>query len=126
MLTFLAISLAGDNAGFGQGDFKDNSTNLAISETHSFSPTMVNEFRFGYSRLRTPPSLHYRHPGHPGAIRYPSIPQGNATEGCRLSISTALRISELVHCKPNRRVSDTIQFTENLTKTHGAHNSKRL
>src|SRR5258708_8441815 len=25
---------------------------------------------------------------------------------------------------PNRRVSDTMQFTENLTKTHGAHSFK--
>jgi len=44
----------GDNSGFGQGDFNDRSLNLAISETHAFSSTLVNEARFGYnSRLRT-------------------------------------------------------------------------
>src|SRR6185437_12181646 len=49
----------GDNTGFGGGDFTDNSLNLGIGHTYNFSPTLINEARFGYSRLRTssqPPS----------------------------------------------------------------------
>jgi hypothetical protein len=42
-----------DNTGFGQGDFTDRSLNLAVSETHTFSSTLINEARFGYSHLRT-------------------------------------------------------------------------
>src|SRR4029077_19051967 len=32
----------GDDTGFGGGDFTDRSLNLAVSETHAFSPTLIN------------------------------------------------------------------------------------
>src|SRR2546422_11513348 len=38
---------------FNTGDFKDVGFNSALSETHSFSPTLINELRFGYSRIHT-------------------------------------------------------------------------
>ncbi len=40
-----------DNSQFGQGNFKDRAVNAALSETHLFSPTMINEVRLGYSLL---------------------------------------------------------------------------
>jgi hypothetical protein len=40
-----------DNSGFGQGDFPSQSWNAALSYTHLFSSTMINEARLGYSRL---------------------------------------------------------------------------
>jgi hypothetical protein len=116
----------GDNAGFGQGDFKDNSVNLAISETHSFSATMINEFRFGYSRLRTssePPITGTA--GIPAQFGIQGIPQDNGNGGLpTISIGGLTSLGAGAFASPNRRVSDTIQFTENLTKTHGAHSFK--
>ena len=40
-------------AAFSSGDWTNNTRNVVISETHIFSPRVVNEFRAGYTRLRT-------------------------------------------------------------------------
>src|SRR5713226_1109727 len=116
----------GDNASFGQGINKDDSMNLAISDTHSFSPTLINELRFGYSRLRTsinPPITDT--PGIPAQFGIQGIPQGNGNGGLpEIDIRGLTHLGAGGFASPNRRISDTIQFTENLTKIHGAHSFK--
>lgn len=125
---FIPGSLSGDadNTGFGQGDIKDRSWNLGGSETHTFSPTLVNEARFGYSRLRTsdqPPTALIS--GIPAKYGIPGIPQTSENGGLpTISISGLTGLGAGAFASPNRRASDTIQFTENLTKVHGGHSFK--
>jgi hypothetical protein len=38
-------------AGFGAGDEVGNTRQITISDTHSFSPTVLNEFRFGITQI---------------------------------------------------------------------------
>jgi hypothetical protein len=38
-------------AGFGSGDEFGNSRQIALSDTHAFSPTVLNEFRFGLTNI---------------------------------------------------------------------------
>ncbi|PWT87438.1 MAG: hypothetical protein C5B55_14755, partial [Blastocatellia bacterium] len=38
-------------AGFGAGDEVGNTRQLTISDTHTFSPTVLNEFRFGWTQI---------------------------------------------------------------------------
>jgi hypothetical protein len=38
-------------AGFGAGDEIGNTRQITISDTHSFSPTVLNEFRFGLTQI---------------------------------------------------------------------------
>jgi hypothetical protein len=38
-------------AGFGAGDEVGNTRQITISDTHSFSPTVLNEFRFGLTQI---------------------------------------------------------------------------
>jgi hypothetical protein len=38
-------------AGFGAGDEVGNTRQITISDTHTFSPTILNEFRFGYTQI---------------------------------------------------------------------------
>ena len=38
-------------AGFGAGDEVGNTRQITISDTHSFSPTVLNEFRFGITKI---------------------------------------------------------------------------
>ncbi|OLE52474.1 MAG: hypothetical protein AUG51_17950 [Acidobacteria bacterium 13_1_20CM_3_53_8] len=38
-------------AGFGAGNEIGNSRQIAVTETHTFSPTMLNEARFGFTKL---------------------------------------------------------------------------
>ncbi|MGA9998188.1 MAG: hypothetical protein WBP93_22435, partial [Pyrinomonadaceae bacterium] len=38
--------------GFGAGEERGNSRQLTISDTHTFSPTLLNEFRFGLTEIQ--------------------------------------------------------------------------
>jgi len=115
-----------DNTGFGQGDFTDRSLGIAVSETHSFSSTLINEARFGYSRLRTssqPASA--LSSGIPANYGIQGIPQTAENGGLpTIDISGLTSLGAGAFASPNRRSSDTIQFTENLTKIHGSHSFK--
>ena len=116
----------GDNISFGQGAVKDRSWNLVVSEVHSFSPTMLNEFRFGYSRLRTSfDSAIAGQQGIPAQFGIQGIPDDPGNGGLpNLNISGLTALGPNGFASPNTRQSDTIQFSENLTKTHGAHSFK--
>jgi hypothetical protein len=114
------------NPPFGGGDFTDRSLNFGIGETHSFSTTLINEARFGYSRLRTtsqPPTATVS--GVPAKYGIQGIPQGNGNGGLpTIDISGLTSLGAGAFASPNQRSSDTIQFTENLTKVHGGHSFK--
>jgi len=116
----------GDDTGFGGGDFTDRSLNLAVSQTHEFSTTLINEARFGYSRLRTssqPASALVS--GVPEQFGIQGIPQTAENGGLpTIGISGLTGLGAGAFASPNRRSSDTIQFTENLTKVYGGHSFK--
>jgi hypothetical protein len=116
----------GDDTGFGQGDFTDRSLNVAGSETHMFSSSLINEARFGYSRLRTsaqPASALIT--GIPAKYGIQGIPQTSENGGLpTISITGLTGLGAGAFASPNRRISDTIQFTENLTKVYGGHSFK--
>src|SRR5262249_9590651 len=40
-------------AQFASGDWTNNTRSVVLSETHIFSPRVINEFRIGYTRLRS-------------------------------------------------------------------------
>lgn len=54
LTTLRANLFPGDipTAGFGAGEERGNSRQVTISETHTFSPTMLNEFRFGLTQIQ--------------------------------------------------------------------------
>jgi Carboxypeptidase regulatory-like domain/TonB dependent receptor-like, beta-barrel len=116
----------GDDTGFGRGDFTDRSLNVAVSQTHTFSSTLINEARFGYSRLRTsaqPASALIN--GIPAKYGIQGIPQTAENGGLpTIAISGLTGLGAGAFASPNRRISDTIQFTENLTKVYGGHSFK--
>jgi len=116
----------GNNSRFAQGEFSDKSLHLAFSETHTFSTTLINEARFGYSTLDTV----YQTPetgvsGVPQQFGIQGIPQGNGNGGLpAIDIQGITSLGAGSFASPNTRSSKTIQLTENLTKTHGAHSFK--
>ncbi|HEV7376797.1 MAG TPA: TonB-dependent receptor [Pyrinomonadaceae bacterium] len=52
---FFPVSLTGPpglpTAGFGAGEEVGNTRQLVITDTHTFSPTLLNEFRFGLTKI---------------------------------------------------------------------------
>ncbi len=115
-----------DNSGFGSGNFIDHSINATLSETHLFSPTMINEARLGYSRLTDsaePPVANIT--GIPAQFGIQGSPQGPGLGGLPfLNISGVTAVGPGEFASPNTRVSDTRQITENLTKIRGPHTFK--
>lgn len=54
-LTTLRANLFPGNiptAGFGAGEERGNSRQLVLTDTHTFSPTVLNEFRFGLTQIQ--------------------------------------------------------------------------
>jgi hypothetical protein len=52
LTTNRANLLAGlPTAGFGAGDEVGDTRQISISDTHTFSPTIINEFRFGFTQI---------------------------------------------------------------------------
>ena len=66
-----------DGGSFSQGNQTATSINAALSETHLFSPTFVNEVRLGFNRIATSrlqPNADY--PRHSRAVRHPGDSSG--------------------------------------------------
>lgn len=121
-----SITGLGANPGFGSGNYVNQSTNYAFSETHTFSPTLVNEARFGYSHLYTSagPTVASQ-AGIPAQFGIQGIPEGAGNGGLpNLNISGLTSLGPGGYASPNNRTSNTIQATENLTKIWGAHSFK--
>jgi hypothetical protein len=121
-----AFSGAIDNSGFGQGDFPSLSHNAALSSTHIFSPTMINEARLGYSRLidSALPAIATQ-PSTAPQFGIQGAPQGPNLGGLPIINITGLTgVGPGEFASPNTRASNTIQLTENLTKIHASHTFK--
>jgi hypothetical protein len=116
----------GNDAGFAQGDMNDKAVSLALSETHSFTANTVNEVRFGYSRLNTIFLSPYANTlGIPAQFGIQGIPQVNGNGGLpQISIGGLTNLGAGMWASPNTRISNTTQFTENLTKIFGSHTLK--
>ncbi|PYX82198.1 MAG: hypothetical protein DMG70_15900 [Acidobacteria bacterium] len=115
-----------DNSGFAQGDFPSLAHNVALSSTHVFSPTMINEARLGYSRLidSALPAVAAQ-PSAAPQFGIQGAPQGHDLGGLPIvNIRGLTGVGPGEFASPNTRASNTIQLTENLTKIHKSHTFK--
>jgi hypothetical protein len=116
----------GNSAGPGANGVKSNSgRGAALSETHVFSPTMVNEVRLGFSRLSNVVSQPNANTlGIPAQYGIPGVPQFPGNGGLPLFTVGGLSPFGSSFYMPVNRISQVIQITENLTKTRGTHTIK--
>jgi len=107
--------------GFGR-ILKTHTVNLALGETHTFSPNVVNEFRFGW--LRVSGGQKDPNAGNPFAATYGlngtttnpadmGYPQINLS-GLFSTIGTATGF--------NTRIDRDFEFFDNVSYQHGRHN----
>ena len=114
-----------DGGGYGDGTQKWDVYGVAVSYTHVFTPTLINEVRFGYGQehtTRTPTTSNTL--GIPAQFGITGVPQFAGNGGLPyLSLGNVHNLggSEWL---PGDRYSDTTQLTENLTKVYKSHTFK--
>jgi hypothetical protein len=102
-----------------------NTRGFALGYTHSFSPTLVNEVRLGYTRghdTRNPADdSTLGIPAQFGIAGVPQLPLNGGLPYLGIGTLSGLGGSGWL---PGNRFSDTEQMTENLTKVYKKHTFK--
>jgi len=114
-----------DGGAFQDGIQTANSINIALSETHSFSPTVVNEARLGFSRIgssRVQP--YYNQMGIPAQFGIQGVPQVPLNGGLGSIYFTGLNTLGSNDFLPSAEYNSTFQFTDNGTKVSGKQTLK--
>ena len=115
-----------DGGAYGDGDETVRTTGLAVSYTHSFATTLINEARLGLSREhsnRLPP-LGNDTTNIPGSFGIQGIPQVEGNGGLPpLNIGGLNRLGAVTWLVADR-FSNTTQLTDNLTKIYKNHTFK--
>src|SRR6516165_7887659 len=115
-----------DGGAFQQGDQSANSIQAALSWTHTFSPTIINEARLGENRLGThrfgPVATQFGIPAKYGISN--SIPQCCENGGLPAFGISGLNTLGSNAFLPSDEVSQTTQVTDNFTKIYGNHTFK--
>jgi hypothetical protein len=118
-----------DGGGFFDG-IEDNSyRSQALSETHVFSPTLVNEFRAGYNRInahRFQLNFDKNIAGDPSyGINYPGIPFNSINGGLpEIDFGDGTVTIGSSTFLPSVEIQNSYVFTDNLTWVHGRHSLK--
>jgi hypothetical protein len=103
----------------------DRSQNAVLGETHSFSPTLVNEFRIGLNRehaLWLQPFGDVM--GIPAQFGIEGVPQTSQNGGLpRFSVGTLSHFGSWGFL-PSDKYGTTPQITDDLTFTHASHTIK--
>jgi hypothetical protein len=116
----------GDGGGFGEGNEDVRVHGFAASHTHMFSPTLINEARVGFSREHTnrlQPNGDDTSdlPGRYGILGVPQVAGNGGLPALRPSNLTQLGHDGWV---VSERFSNTLQFSDNLTKVYKSHTLK--
>jgi hypothetical protein len=115
-----------DGGGFSEGTETVRVHGLALSHTHVFSSSLINEARFGFGRERT-----YRlQPNGDDTSDIPAkygilgVPQLAGNGGLPRIEPSGLRRLGHDGWVVSERFSNTLQFTDNLTKVYKSHTFK--
>jgi hypothetical protein len=114
-----------DGGGFFDG-IEDNSyRSLALSETHMFSPTLVNEFRFGYNRINSHRFQLNYNKDISGQLQFPGVPFTPINGGLpNIGFSDGTVTIGSSGFLPSVEKQNSFVFTDNLTWIHGRHSWK--
>src|ERR1700722_726068 len=114
-----------DGGSFSSGDQDAKSLNTVVSETHMFTPTLINEVRAGYNRIsssRLQPNANTT--GIPDQFGIPGVPQADSNGGLGRFFISGFNQLGSNQFLPSIELSTTSQVTDNLTKSLGRHTIK--
>ncbi|HZT40086.1 MAG TPA: TonB-dependent receptor [Bryobacteraceae bacterium] len=111
-------------AAFSSGDWTNNTRQGVFSETHIFSPRVINEFRAGYTRLRTERLQFNATENLSAQIGIPGIPFSSVNGGLpRFSVSGLTNFGSSTY-QPTREFENVYHFIENLSWIKGRNTVK--
>jgi len=114
-----------DGGAFQDGYQDDSYRSAALSEIHTFSQNMVNEFRFGYNRINSHRlQLNYNQ-NVSAQLGFPGVPYGPDNGGLpSISISDGTAAIGSAGFLPSIEKQNAYVIAENLTKIYGRHSMK--
>ncbi len=114
-----------DQRGYNPGFGINTARNVVWSETHSFSPTTINELRVGFSGIHiTRVQSNYNVMGIPQQFGIQGVPQYSSNGGLPdFNIGGLSGLGAGVFI-PAIEYNTTVQLTENLTKVYKSHTFK--
>lgn len=125
---FLPATLPHGDSGttFGAGTGLVRAQSLAINDTHTFSPTWLNEFRFGFSRIAFKVTSIDADTNLASTVGIPGV---NITDTATAMSQIQFAQGDIRNLGANSNQPlltflDTFQFFDNVTNTRGAHTIK--
>jgi hypothetical protein len=114
-----------DGGAFSDGYEDDSFRSVAISETHVFSPNLINEFRLGYNRINTHRFQLNANTNVSAQLGFPGVPFGPDIGGLpQISINDGTATIGSAGFLPAVEKQNTYVLTDNLTLVRGRHSLK--
>ncbi len=112
------------SASFSSGDWTNNTRSAVISETHIFSPQVINELRVGYTRLRTERLQFNSDENLSEKVGIPGIPFVPGNGGLpRFGVSGVSGFGSATY-QPTREFQNVFHIIENVSIVSGRHTLK--
>lgn len=115
-----------DGGGFFSGDELNVGYSVAISETHTFSPSRVNELRLGYNRLHSSRFQFNSNTNVSSQIGFPGVPFESGTNNGglpQLTFSDVANLGSPTYL-PSNEIQNTYSFADTFTLISGRHTWK--
>lgn len=114
-----------DGGAFSDGYENDSFRSVALSETHVFSPNLVNEFRLGYNRINTHRFQLNYNTNVSAQLGIPGVPFGPNIGGLpQISIGDGTATLGSAGFLPAIEKQNSYILTDNFTLVHGRHSLK--
>jgi Carboxypeptidase regulatory-like domain/TonB dependent receptor len=114
-----------DGGAFQDGYQDDSYRSAAISETHTFSPTTVNELRLGYNRINSHRFQLNSDTDVAANLGFPGVPFGPNNGGLpSITIDDGTAAIGSSGFLPSIEKQNAYVIAENLTKVYGRHSMK--
>ena len=111
-------------AQFGSGDWTNNTRSAVISETHIFSPRVINEFRLGYTRLRSERLQFNAFENLSATVGIPGVPFSPGNGGLpRFDVSGVTSFGGATF-QPTREFENVVHLIDTLSVIRGRHTLK--
>jgi hypothetical protein len=114
-----------DGGAFSDGYENDSFRSVALSETHTFSPTLINEFRLGYNRINSHRFQLNYNSNISSQLGFPGVPFSSDLGGLpQISINDGTATLGSTGFLPAIEKQNSYILTNNLTWVHGRHSAK--